>query len=182
MARTSTPRSRPAARMISSTRSVPGRPGGHGGKLTPPEKRAAVPAPDGRGPRLSLAPQARPLQAPDGVSATRLDADDLAGGRRQPLLVGVEDDTDVRLRPGPRPRLLVRPQRIQQRGQPTLHVVHARAPRAALSVDAKRALLGRARWEHGVVVTHEEEALGPGARLVADQMITESVVDDPANT
>src|SRR5262245_7218555 len=44
MARTSTPSSRPAPRMISSSRSVPGKPGGHGGKLTSPEKRAVVPA------------------------------------------------------------------------------------------------------------------------------------------
>ena len=43
IARTSTPRSRPTARMISSSRSVPGRPGGHGGKFSSPQKRAAVP-------------------------------------------------------------------------------------------------------------------------------------------
>ena len=36
--------SRPAARMIESKRSVPGKPGGHGGKLTSPDKRAVVPA------------------------------------------------------------------------------------------------------------------------------------------
>jgi UDP-glucose 4-epimerase len=127
-------------------------------------------------------PGTRRLQDPDAVGAVRLGADDLARGRRQALLVGVEHDADVRLRPGPRPRLLVRPQRIQQRGQPALHVVHARAPRAALIVDAKRALLGRARREYRVVVAHEEEALGPGAGLVADQVIAEAVVDDTAHT
>src|SRR4030095_17010995 len=82
--------------------------------------------------------------------------------------------------PGAAARFVMRPQRVQQRSQPALHVVDARAPGAALVVDTKWTLFGRTRREDGVVVADEEEALEPGARLVAHQVVAEAIVDDAA--
>ena len=209
--------------MISSSRAVPGRPGGHGGKLTSPQKRALVPGtcarsqiarmrgdrrvgrrpaprtqvdlgeravgddvralaaahgadvdggpvievgervqrghllsqvPDGAGAQLGLQPGvrglarhlevegaralarhhvlaagARGLEDAHAVGAARLRPDDLARGRRQPLLVGVEDDAHVRLRPRARARLLVRAQRVEQRRRARPSCRRRRGPR-----------------------------------------------------
>ena len=128
-----------------------------------------------------LAARAGRLQDPHAVRAAGLLTDHLARGRRQPLLVGVEYDADVRLGPGARARLLVSAQRVEQRRESALHVVDARAPGPALRVDTERTLLGRAGGKHRVVVADEEKALGPGARLVANQVIAEAVVDDAPN-
>src|SRR5262249_31615281 len=128
-----------------------------------------------------LAARTRRLQDAHAVRPARLLADDLARGRRQPFLIRVENDAHVRLGPRPRARLLVCAQRVAQRAQPALHVVHAWPPRAALRVDPERALLGGPGRKHRVVVADEQKALGTGARLVADQVIAEAVVDDTAH-
>src|SRR5204862_7717000 len=99
---------------------------------------------------------------------------------RQPLLVGVEDDGDARLRPRAGARLPVGAQGVEQRGEPALHVVHAGPPRPPLRIDVERPLLGGAGPEHGVVVADEEKALGARARLLADEVVAEALGGDAA--
>ena len=69
----------------------------------------------------------------------------------------------------------MRLQRVQQARQPALHVIDAGSVGAAVG-NAERALARGAGGKDRVVVTDEEDALRPGARLDADDVIAEPVL------
>jgi hypothetical protein len=68
-------------------------------------------------------------------------------------------------------------QRVEEHGQPALHVVDA-GPEGATLGDAERALARGARGKDRVEVADEEEPLGPGPRLLGQQMVAEALLGD----